>query len=353
MGKEMNVEKVAKVILGADLGNGYSKFVASCGDKKIDFVMPSGFLYKHRVETESYLNNTSDDEYYIKTENNASPTVYIWNEDVNKHIDFESLIGGGGRYNRIEYQVFFSMLLSKVVEDLGIVDENIEFYMTSGIPSQEKGSQLEDDLRNAIFSLPTIVRKGKEFKPNVKELFILPQPLGTVFNELLDADGIAKDEEEFDEHLIALLDIGTGTVDFDVLKNREAVKNQRKTREVGMSDVYSGVVEYIFEKEGLAVPFSNVELQFNNSDYRISKRKYVNIVEAKEKAVKEVFDEITITMNGIWKNPAFFDKIILTGGGASMFYPLFKEEGYDVVLAENNQFANALGFYKLAILKYS
>ncbi|KZR59339.1 hypothetical protein [Bacillus badius] len=342
-----------KVIVAVDLGNGYTKVVASLKNNKVKFVMPSGFLYKSRVATDDFgIGNDLNNEYFVISSNNPNPTVYLWDDKVNKSSEFESLIGGENRYESIEYQMFFSMVLSEVANRLGVDGNNIDFYVITGVPSDQKGSELENKLKQAVLNSPTISAKGKEFSPSVAEVEVVAQPIGTVFNELLDDEGIPYDEEEFEEHTIATIDIGTGTTDGEVIKDRKSLLNQRFTEDVGMFDVYDNVVDCIRKDTGSAVPFANVELQFDKDDFKISKRKYVPIKEAKEKSIQETFDIIRKTMNTKWRNQSRFDRIILTGGGASIFYPLFKEAGYDVEMSKNNQLANAEGFYKLGLLVF-
>ncbi|MFZ3577463.1 hypothetical protein [Virgibacillus sp. DJP39] len=351
----MSVKVKDKALLGLDIGNGYVKVVLSYNGEVERFVMPSGFVYESKAGFEELgISEVVKNQYHLVNDNNPNPTVLLWDKEIGKNIYFESLLGGKERYNTTEFSTFVSMVMHESLARLGVKNKNdVELYIVSGVPSTHKGSKSEEDLKQTFLNAPKIRAKGELFTPRVKLVNILHQPIGTVLNRLFDKNGFSKDDEE---HTIATFDIGTYTSDGAVIQKLDVFKVLKEgnfTENTGMSSVYEDIVDHIRVETGSVIPFSNIEKQFDMDDYKISKRKYVKTKFVKEKSIKEKYDIIKNAMNSKWKEQDRFDEIILTGGGAKTFYPLFIEEGYEMILAEDNQMANALGFYKFGLNLYS
>lgn len=91
--------------------------------------------------------------------------------------------------------------------------------MVTGVPSDDFNESSVKDLINVLDGRHTITIDDISYTIDVKEVQVIPQSVGTVYNELLNNQGeINPEKEHYLEEEITVVDIGGGTILIDTLK---------------------------------------------------------------------------------------------------------------------------------------
>lgn len=362
--KDQVVKQIEKsIFVSPDVGNNATKVIAEMEGKQIQFIMPTGFVFKTNVAKSKIgltneLNEINND-YFEIDERKTNPTVYEWYENVNENRYYKPLKGGSDRYESLAYRIFISMVLSKVAEKFEVLgDFNVNFYVRTGVPSYQIDTPLRESVEDAFLNAPTISAKGIKFTPNVKMVDIVSQPVGTIIDFLVNDKLIPKNEKIFSNHRIVVTDIGGGTVDSEEIENTESVEESRSSLEHGMNRVHSQIAKELKKMSGRNIHSSEVAVQFDNDYFYFNQNNeddFLFMKEVKEKAIQEMFEMMVLEIETNFENLRIVDFFILTGGGAVVFAPLFEEyfksRKIKFIVVEDSQFSNVRGFFKLLMMK--
>src|SRR5699024_3572643 len=97
------------------------------------------------------------------------------------------------------------------------------------------------NIMNILDGVHTITIDGVTSIVRVNEVKVLPQPVGTVYNELLDREGyIAK--EEYEDETVSVVDCGGGTVLIDTLNHMSLSETGRTQEESGAHSLYEDII---------------------------------------------------------------------------------------------------------------
>jgi plasmid segregation protein ParM len=329
-------------VFGIDHGNGYLKLVSD--DKKI--VLPniiarvSDFLgdelLAKKYDVCKYRSEKIDDE------------TYVWGQDILKANKLQTSFTDEGRYDQKVYKLLSSFALAVLKEGNGIE----EILLVTGVPSREKGTEVERELQKAFSGTHIINVDGIDRAVKVMEIKILAQPVGTIMYLFLDDDGgIQTENQGITDEYCGIVDIGFGTTDLNGVKELDIVHADTETIKSGMSVAYQKLVDYVNKQyPGANASLKTVEKQLlgDNPDcYCVSKRQAIDITEIKEEAFSQLAEDIINGINQRWTNRSKFDRIILTGGGASVLHKHFKSWEKDIeLIPSESQIANAIGFYR-------
>lgn len=275
---------------------------------------------------------------------------YVWGEDILKIPNLFTSFGYQDRYLQPAYKVLSDFALAKLFEGNA---SHVTTFIVTGVPSREKGTKKEEDLKALLRGDHIITMNGIDKKITVKDVEVIPQPLGTIIYLYLDDNANVVDEDIAEEY-VGIIDAGAGTCDCDALKALEIVDEDRDTFNLGMKTVYKKVADAINDEDSDygATP-EIVEAQFDNEEYIISKRFKIEKVKfeaMKEKYIQEVAEMIIARINSRWTNRKKFDRIILTGGSVKYFRKYFEKWEKDIIVIEDSQMANAIGFYRYAVM---
>lgn len=326
------------LIFGLDLGNGYVKIAG----EDLNLVFPSGLV---RVkETEKLMNGKNFDVFKVKTIKDEENEYFLGN-DVEKMGDFIATNIGEGRYKDKYFKIIGESAIAYAIKCS--VDnpskEKHNVYIVAGLPSREKSAKVDEELKKALQGNHIVEIDGVEIAFEVKILKIIAQPLGTLFNYILNGN------LELNEKYVGIIDCGTGTTDIDGIKELTVVDSDRDTFSIGSYEVYQRISDYVNKENVYAnSTFKKIEEQFEKDVYRISDRALVDIADIKEQTVKNLSEDLINKISIRWQNLTKFDKIFLTGGSSSIFGEEIKKLIEDVVIVPNPQIANAQGFYKYA-----
>jgi plasmid segregation protein ParM len=318
-------------VVGLDHGNGWVKVK---GEKR-QLVLPSYIADSSKVGIsysdveELKLNEYVSGDYKRET--------YVWGEDVKKVEGAIATYSQNNRYNNKFYQL---VSLFAIYEALGKGKKYDGVMVVTGVPSEEKGKQAEADLIHSLIGTHTI--NGTRIE--IVDVMVLPQPLGTVMSLYLDNDGYIKDNK-FQTGRVGIIDVGTGTTDLDIVDNLRR-QDDYKSITYGMMDVYRNIEKHLRTKNVTNITIPKIEEGWSMGVYKTSERHTASFGEHRNKAIEDVFKQIESETSLAWKDLKTFDKLILTGGGASTFkkhFDLFIDDIYDI--PENPQTANVEGFF--------
>lgn len=331
----------APIIVGLDHGNGWVKAKTSTNQ----IVLPS-YISRPEDIGEGLVGKSLKLKEYESS--HAKGETYVWGHDVVKSKKFLSTYGSQDRYKQKYYGLLSQFALAEVLSTLELdVIDNV--WVITGVPSEEKGTVFEEDLKRTLSGAHLVKVNGEDKIIKVTKVIVLPQPVGTVMSLYLDDKGYV-DQANYESANIGIVDLGTGTTDLDNIKELRRLEDGTQSITIGMFDVYKNIAKYIKKQHpSYNVTPQSVENQFNSNSYVLSQRASVDITEIKEKVLEETAMDIKNNITQVWKNWEVFDKIIITGGGASSLGIKLKELIEDADVVKNSQIANVSGFYRYGV----
>lgn len=333
----MAAKKSTPIIVGLDHGNGWVKVKTTTNE----IVLPSYIAAKEDISEGLTAKKLDLKVYESSTEKGNE---YVWGNDVLKANKIKSTYGSQDRYKQPYYKLLNQFAL---VEGLLNGEETIfeNVWVITGVPSEEKGTSAEADLKATLEGTHLVKVEGVDKIVKVTKVVVLPQPIGTIMSKYLDTKGFVA-EDEYESNSVGIIDVGTGTTDLDKVKELRR-NGEAKSIPMGMFDIYKNVAKYIkHQNPSVDVKAQDVEKIFSKDGYEINKNNIVDIKEAKQKAITAVAEDIKNEITQEWKNWAQFDEIVITGGGANVLGEKLKELIKDATIVENSQKTNADGFYK-------
>ena len=188
---------------------------------------------------------------------------------------------------------------------------------------------------------------------NTREIYInkvrmLPQPLGSILNQLMDDEGKITNEELATQK-VGVVDIGFRTTDFTILDNLRYIDRGSRTADTGISKGVSVISNKLREKCGVSVEL-----------YRLYKAAEEGTIKMRghgfsfEKIRDQVYSQLASTiandLDRLWADDWDIDTIILTGGGcrelAKYLHPLITGNVIPVDSNTDPRLNNVLGYAK-------
>ena len=258
-----------------------------------------------------------------------------------------------------------SDLASRSLEQNRVIDPNAKILLLTAIGLL---TQWEDQQFNLVTGLPTsyyanysqawareltgqysvgVQQNGqpRQKKITLKEVQIIPQPFGTLYDQMLNTIGDIINQE-LGEMLVGIVDVGFKTTDFAAAHNLEFIAHLSSSTTTGIANVHRLMANYL------------------QNNFKLEKEDY-ELDEIIEKAVTRVAGEsqdLTSIRNTFFEQTAHkiinelstrwdyrqFDIILLTGGGGKGLSQYIIPHFPNMVLVDDAQYANVRGFQKLA-----
>lgn len=198
-----------------------------------------------------------------------------------------------------------------------------------------------------------------EFEIKKENLYVISQPMATLFHIALDRDGKLLNEDLFIQK-VSINDLGFGTSDIETLHGETIIKRQSFTSRHAMINVYQNLSKRLLEftrkldpeKHGKEYMIWNMpkivqsgEISFKGKVHDVSKMVQESIKEVGEALIDEVWNRLDYGDDITY--------IILTGGASIPFKPFYRERfGEKLIFAEDYgieaQFANGFGLCKFS-----
>jgi plasmid segregation protein ParM len=332
------------IVMGIDHGNGYFK---GYSDDVKGLVFPSGLLTKDSAlrEDSAGLGGETIHEYESSL---YTGERYVWGPAIDRAKGrYLSTYTNEDRYTQKHYKILSQFGMASLIRS---AEGAYDVFLVTGCPPREKGTRREQEIVDLFKGTHIVQINDTDKIINVKECKVLPQPLGSILDLYIDEKGtIVRDE--IGTSYIGIVDIGSGTTDFDGIDSLRAIPEDRLTIPIGVHEIYQRLADYINAQSPDAnATAKNVELQFHSDAFQVSKRLVIPIKEMKEKIVRETAEYLINELQIRWRHRSKFDMVILTGGGVKILEPWFRAFIKDIHIVEDYQLSNARGFYKLGLL---
>lgn len=337
-------------IFALDLGNLQTKVKSSKKTK----VLPSKFAdYEDLGNQATALTSSTLDIQEFST--NYDPLMtYAWGSDIAlaKVKTYYDTIGFEKRYSREEFRLLSSFAIGELAKDFHEAKKGIlNVEIITGVPTDEFSKRNVSDIIKTLKTDHNITIDGEKLNVRVNEVKVVPQPVGSVYNEMLDIDGNINNSD-FDKQTISVIDCGGGTVLIDTLNDMNLSNTDSARENTGAHSLYKKIHEYI-DTTQIPLNTNDIELilrnQKNKYYYEQSSANGIvhDITEPVEKGIKKYTREIKSLINSTLKDTSHIDYLFFTGGGSNL---LDKEDilnRFDkAIFLESSETANVNGFYK-------
>lgn len=327
------------MLVAVDVGFGRTKGLSSSG-RRIDFPSAIGSFRPIRFTSgmEERGDNLAIDvegqKYFV------GRSALSQSEPI-ATIDPERTVGKEG-------MILLSAALHRLVETQS---ENIQLVVGLPVVHYEK---LKESYQRMCRSIPLsslISQSGEVLSRrffSVDHVKVIPQPLGTIFDALLDSDGQLADAKQA-EGKIGVVDIGYNTLDLARVDRLELV-NPRSTSfsGLGLFSAYRDLSDTLYRIHGVEVPPEKLESVVRLGSIKV-RGKDEPIIEHWQKVCCDASSRILSRILSVWPDRWELDTVILSGGGAlALGGQLVPQLGLSAVIAPNPSFANVSGYLKFA-----
>jgi plasmid segregation protein ParM len=189
----------------------------------------------------------------------------------------------------------------------------------------------------------------------VKEIYInkirmLPQPLGTILNLLMDEDGKIINKDLVHQK-IGVVDIGFRTTDFTIMDRLRYIDRGSRTMDTGISKAFSIIANKLREKCGVSVPLYRLYKAAESGTIKM-KGHGLNFAKIRDQVYSQLASNIANDIDRLWAEDWDIDTVVLTGGGsvelASYLQPMIAGNVRPLTHDVDIRLNNVLGYLKYA-----
>ena len=341
-------------IFSLDLGNLQTKIKSN----KTEKVLPSRFIDYDDLGDQStslYNSKLNINKYATNFDTLFS---YAWGEDLyqaHSKGDFIDTIQFEDRYDTNEFRLLASFAIGELAKDFEEAKNGIlEVIIVTGVPTNDFNESSVKSIIKVLNGDHNVTIDEESLNIRVKEVKVLPQPIGTVYNEMLDKEGFLQKENYLEEQ-VTIVDIGGGTILIDTLVNMNLADTGRTQKESGAYKIYETIVNNCSKDRIPSITTNNIEriLRDNNDNkyyYKPNKNESYDITKHVEKAKIKYTREVVNIINTTLKGTSKIDTLLFTGGGANLIdqkqiLNTFKH----AIFVKNSEVANVEGFYKYGL----
>lgn len=339
-----------------DLGNRQTKLKTN----EIKVALPSYYIDAENFGDRSLMNFAKTETDTNDYTSNRDSATYVWGSEMDlEYTDFvtDTLAFGLERYQSIEFKLLADFALARLAKEnpnakKGTVDVNV----VTGVPTKDHTNDaILEAVKEAIKGDHTVSVDGEKLNIRVHDVYILPQSLGTVINEVTDQHGKVIDSEVLSTS-VAVVDAGGGTLLVDVLNKMNVDTKKRKQSSHGAYMLYEDIVNKISSEHGHNLTEYEVErivrVGNKNEAYSLSLDgiEDIDVTEEVMKARISYTRNIIKEVRAALKTTERISLIFVTGGTANLLIKSeFTKAFPNAKFVEDSEFANVEGFYKFAL----
>jgi plasmid segregation protein ParM len=194
---------------------------------------------------------------------------------------------------------------------------NVPINLVSGLPIGffKQNHERFHELLTGHHRITYHAHDGQE---TTKELYInkvrmLPQPLGSVLNLLMDNHGKITNTTLANQK-VGVVDIGFRTTDFTILDRLRYIDRGSRTMETGIAKGYSVIANKLREKCGVNVELYRLYNPAETGSIKMRGHGF-NFVKIRDQVYTQLATSIANDIDRLWADDWDIDAIILTGGG--------------------------------------
>ena len=295
-------------VLGIDIGFGFTK--ATDGKETLIFKSLFGdatdlqfWVDFGEASLSNYFNVTIDGKSYF-----IGDLAEQQSNVISFTLDQEKLIS--------EFVKVLSLTVAGVFlqEDSAI---NVPINIVSGLPIGyfKHNHQRFNEILTGHHKISYIQPDGSKV---IKEIYInkvrmLPQPLGTILNLLMDDRGKIVNKE-LAKQKVGIVDIGFRTTDFTIMDRLRYIDRSSRTMDTGISKAFGVISNKLREKCGVSVELYRLYKAAEQGTIKM-KGHGINFAKIRDQVYAQLAGTIVNDIDRIWAGDWDIDTIILTGGG--------------------------------------
>lgn len=322
------------MLIAVDLGYGYTK--AKSADHKVIF--PSAAA------------KTNQKPFQLEGTSVARPGYYVEIRPAGSLVKNKFLIGDLALKEgkaiqttlaRERYQREEAMVLTLAACYLLGAQGDIDIAL--GVPLAFYHDQ-KNSIKQLFYNLTFHVSVDEEPEKRItfRNVFVYPQGIGA----LLSSNSVPK------RGLIALADLGYHTTDYSMVEagddGVQPLSSYMSSIQQGMYTAHTLFADAFRQLTGRPITLNDVRSMWSKSEITFAGKR-INIEELKNEARQETGRVIAESLLAAWADKIdFLDALYLAGGAAVELLPVLANYLPNPVLIEDAQFANAIGFYKMA-----
>lgn len=189
---------------------------------------------------------------------------------------------------------------------------------------------------------------------HIDKVYVIPQPVGSIFNLIFDEDGKLHNRELATQKL-GVVDIGFKTTDLSIFDHLQYIERGSSTMDTGISKCFSIISNKLRQESNISVELYRM-FKFAESGLIKIRGKEYNISNLKKRIYSHSASAIASDLNRLWENDWDIDSIILSGGGSVELceYLTPNIEGNVIPIAKNvdARFNNVQGYCKYGKYKW-
>lgn len=256
--------------------------------------------------------------------------------------------GSGDSYGNDARLRFFKATIGKLGKELGLTSgEVLHVRLATGLPVAHMDGA--DALEEVLKGLHQIKTDAVDFTANIADLFVMPQPYGTIYAKQFTETG--EYDPCYTATKTAVVDVGTYTVDLALDQDGEYIIDESDSVNGGVYQVHQRLINNL-KRDGYDMERTKpgeLDSILKNRCIKVGS-KTERVDAAVEDALEGLIGTTVNRMKQLWGTARTIDTIFLSGGGATLIKDAVLEAGYkEAVLVENSQFANAQGYCNFAL----
>lgn len=338
-------------LFALDLGNIQTKIKSSKREK----VLPSRFTYYEDLGNQSTSISQSKldiKEYKPIYDKDFS---YAWGADISKAKvkRFTDTIGFENRYSSENFRLLSSFAIGELAQDFQKAKDGIlEINIVTGVPTDEFNETSVKSIMSVLNGDHNITINNTSLVVRVNEVKVLPQSIGTVYNELLDLNGNITNKE-YEDETVSVVDCGGGTILIDTLNNMNLSETGRVQEEYGAHALYDSIITEC-KKNQISLTRNNIEEilreQKDKYFFKPNKNESFDISNIVNKDIKKYTNNLINIVDSTLKGTSHIDTLFFTGGGANIINKKQVLDRYErAIFIKNSETANVNGFYKYGL----
>ncbi|MDH4319090.1 MAG: ParM/StbA family protein, partial [Desulfobulbaceae bacterium] len=149
---------------------------------------------------------------------------------------------------------------------------------------------------------------------NIPNLRIIPQPLGSIFNLLMNEYGKITNRELVKQK-IGVIDIGFRTTDFCIFHGLQYIQRGSSTSDTGIAESFRAITKKLHEENNVNIELYRLYNAIETGLIKIRGKEY-NISKLRDAAFEHSANIIAADIARLWADDWDIDLILISGGGS-------------------------------------
>ena len=151
-------------------------------------------------------------------------------------------------------------------------------------------------------------------KMHINKVRMMPQPLGSIFNLLMDDNGKIINKE-LAKQKVGVVDVGFRTTDFSIFDQLRYIERGSTTTDTGIAKSFGVISKKLREESGVSIEVYRLYKAVGTGSIKIRGKEY-NIAKLGDQVFSHSAGIIANDIERLWAEDWDIDTIVLTGGGS-------------------------------------